>query len=96
VDREAEPAARRTGSETAGGGAPTAEGEGGLGEDSATAIQETVERVRALLDRMVPEDREEAVDLIERVAEDLRAGRIDQAREAQRELKDMLFYIEEA
>lgn len=80
------------------------EGEG-LGEDDAIGgdrgadaarIQETVERVRALLDRMAPSDREEAIELIERASAELRAGRIERAREAHRELQDILFYIEEA
>lgn len=74
------------------------EEEAPAGDDGADAarIQETVERVRALLDRMAPSDREEAVELIERASAELRAGRIDRAREAHRELQDILFYIEEA
>ena len=60
------------------------------------ALEETVARIHSLFDRMVPEDREDAVHLIERVRAEIAAGRIDEARAAQEELKEMIFYVEEA
>ncbi|MBI4602568.1 MAG: Hsp70 family protein [Planctomycetes bacterium] len=60
------------------------------------AIEDTVRRIRALLDRMVPEDREEAVELIDRATSGAAAGRLEDARAAHRELQEMLFFLEEA
>jgi len=100
----------RGGSGVEEGGAGEAEGpgarpgpEGGeaspaavLGGETGKEILRTVARVRDLLENMVPEDREEAVDLIERTMSNLEAGRTDVARAAGRDLEEMLFYLEEA
>jgi hypothetical protein len=67
-----------------------------LGGETGKEILRTVERVRALLEKMVPEDQEEAVHLIERAKADLEQGRVDGARAAGRHLQEMLFYLEEA
>jgi molecular chaperone DnaK len=67
-----------------------------LGDETGREILRTVERVRALLEKMVPEDREDAVAMIERATAGLREGRIDRAREAGKDLEELLFYLEEA
>lgn len=67
----------------------------GLSGEMSHEILETVSRIRAILDKMVPEDREEAVDLIERAMTGLQEGRIEPARKAHEELQEMLFFLEE-
>ncbi len=60
------------------------------------AIDDTVQRIRALFERMVPEEREEAASLIERATARAPSGPMEDARAAHSELKEMLFYLEEA
>lgn len=55
-----------------------------------------LERSRRLLDRMTPEDREEAIDLHEQIEEALQSGPASSLQEAMTTLADLLFYVEEA
>ncbi len=54
-----------------------------------------LERSRRLLDRMNPEDREEAIALHEQIEGALSAADWEQLRQAMTELVDLLFYVEE-
>lgn len=54
-----------------------------------------LERSRRLLDRMNPEDREEAIALHEQIESALNAADWEQLRQAMTELADLLFYVEE-
>lgn len=54
-----------------------------------------LERSRRLLDRMNPEDREEAIALHEQIEGALSAADWEQLRQAMTELADLLFYVEE-
>jgi molecular chaperone DnaK (HSP70) len=55
-----------------------------------------LERSRRLLDRMTPEDREEAIDLHEQIEQALQSGPASSLQEAMATLADLLFYVEEA
>ncbi len=55
-----------------------------------------LERSRRLLEKMTPEDREEAIGLHEQIEEALRMQTWDRLRTATEELADLLFYVEEA
>ena len=59
-------------------------------------ILATVRRIHRLLDTMGSEDREDAVNLIEKARESLLDGRKDAARVAHEEMKDLIFYVEES
>lgn len=54
-----------------------------------------LERSRRLLDRMNPDDREEAIGLHEQIEETLRMGEWPALQEAMMTLADLLFYVEE-
>jgi molecular chaperone DnaK len=54
-----------------------------------------LERSRRLLEKMNPEDREEAISLHEQINEALREAEWDQLRETTANLADLLFYVEE-
>jgi molecular chaperone DnaK (HSP70) len=55
-----------------------------------------LERSRRLLEKMTPEDREEAIGLHEQIEEALRVQTWDRLRAATTDLTDLLFYVEEA
>ena len=61
------------------------------GEDVAVGL---VERSRKLLERMHAEDREEAVELHERIHEAIKMGDVLGMNEAARGLKELLFFME--
>ncbi|MGE3540512.1 MAG: Hsp70 family protein [Candidatus Tectimicrobiota bacterium] len=54
-----------------------------------------LERSRRLLDKMTPEDREEAIGLHEEIETALQAGAGEPLQEAMTTLADLLFYVEE-
>ncbi|MCZ6792107.1 MAG: Hsp70 family protein, partial [Planctomycetota bacterium] len=64
--------------------------------DPNEQILTTLSRTEALLGKMAGEDREEAVGLMERARRGLDAGQVEEARKAQRELDEILFYVEES
>ena len=64
--------------------------------DADEEIKATVERIRRLLRTMGAQDREDAVQLIERAREKLRDGRTDEARAVHEEMKELIFYVEES
>ena len=55
-----------------------------------------LERSRRLLEKMTPEDCEEAIGLHEQIEEALRVQTWDRLQTATDELADLLFYVEEA
>ncbi len=61
------------------------------GEEAALYL---VERCRNLLDRMHAEDREEAIELNERIHDAVAAGDVATMNEAARGLKELLFFME--
>jgi molecular chaperone DnaK (HSP70) len=70
----------------------------GDGRDHRVRISEAralLERSRRLLDKMTPEDREEAIALHEQLEAAMGAQDWDQLREASTDLADLLFYVEE-
>jgi molecular chaperone DnaK len=80
---------------------PPVESRGGDGDedrDRRVGISEAralLERSRRLLDRMTPEDREEAVGLQTQLEGALNAADWTRLRQATAELADLLFYVEE-
>jgi hypothetical protein len=54
-----------------------------------------LERSRRLLDRMTPEDREEAITLHEEIEEALKTAQWQPLHAAMTTLADLLFYVEE-
>ena len=61
------------------------------GEEEAVAL---MERSRGILDRMHAEDREEAIDLHEKLEAAIDAGNVTALAEASRALRELLFFME--
>jgi molecular chaperone DnaK len=61
------------------------------GEEEAESL---IERSRKLLDRMHAEDREDAIDLQERIGAAIEAGDVASLAEASKALREMLFFME--
>jgi molecular chaperone DnaK (HSP70) len=57
-------------------------------------VRRLLERSRRLLDQMHAEDREEAIDLHERIEAAMAAGRAGELREASLALQELLFFVE--
>ncbi len=56
-------------------------------------IAETVRKAESKLDAASNEDRDEIINLMEDIRDAIKAGSMDDARKAQKELEDILFYI---
>lgn len=62
--------------------------------DGAAEVRDLMERSRRLLDSMHVEDREEAIDLHEKIGAALESGDSAALSEASRALKELLFFVE--
>ena len=79
-----------------GGGAQQDEGEehaAGEPDQTRTEAEALLARSREHLERMHPEDREDAIDLNERVADALEADAREELKAAIRDLRELLFFI---
>jgi molecular chaperone DnaK len=76
------------------GGAAGAAPEGEV--EDPHGVLSAVNRVEALLERMSPDDRKEADAWIHRARTGISEGRLDEAHKARDELRELLFYLEEA
>jgi len=56
-------------------------------------IAETIRKAETKLDAASNEDRDEIINLMEDIRDAVRAGKMDDAKKAQKELEDILFYI---
>jgi len=56
-------------------------------------IAETISKAETKLDAASNEDRDEIINLMEDIRDAVRAGNMDDAKKAQKELEDILFYI---
>jgi hypothetical protein len=80
--------------------APACEGSGGGAPHGASAgadaakVRDLLERSRQRLEQMHADDREEAVELHERIAAAIEAHDRDALREASRALGELLFFVE--
>ena len=66
------------------------EHEGGSG---TAVIEDTVRRARELMDKASDEDREDMIDLIERIQDALKENDMEAAMELREELDDIVFYL---
>jgi len=74
-----------------------APGEEGAEEEAGTdvsAIRETIEEARQVMEKATPEDKEDIIDLIEKIEDALRKEDMEKATEFHEELDDLLFYLE--
>ncbi len=69
---------------------PVVEHEGGSG---TAVIEDTVRRARELMDKASDEDREDMIDLIERIQDALKENDMEAAMELREELDDIVFYL---
>ena len=58
------------------------------------SIQETIQRAREMLDKVSPEDKEDIINLIERINDAITEEEMEEALKAQEELEELLFYLE--
>ena len=64
-------------------------------ESEASSVRSLLDRSRALLPRMGPEDREEAISLHERIEEAAAGGNAKDLETLSQQLEDILFFVEE-
>lgn len=60
----------------------------------ADLARETIEKARKMLEKASDEDRQDIIDLIERIQDALDQNNMEMAAEAREELEDLLFYLE--
>jgi len=78
-----------------GGGVTTSAREPGAGRlDPWSGAQDLMERSRRLLGKMHAEDREEAIDLHEKIDAAIESGDAEALRQASQALKELLFFVE--
>ncbi len=62
--------------------------------EGATTIAGTISRARDMMDKASAEDKEDMIDLIERIQDALDQNDVSKAEELREELDDLLFYLE--